>query len=208
MNRIKSFVLSFLGHFYVPQFLQQHKEPQLLHFSDTPASIYRGIRKLIEEIKPSVIIHTGDLVDQIKLEYMPFRYEEYEKQALELLEILRNSGADVYIILGNHDDHRIKEFLLEKDTITIIDHEVLVPFGFGKVAMGHDLNVFDLSGADYYLYGHTFKKPSTKRSSHNKKVLNGLHHAHSIGMKTGHVTKLSYPMGTNDQRFGTRKRGL
>lgn len=208
MKRIKRLVLSFLGHFYVPQFLQHPKESQLLHLSDTPSSTYRGIKKLIEDIRPSVIIHTGDLVDQIKLEYMPFRYEEYEKQAIELLEILRKSGADVYIVLGNHDDHRIKSHLKEEDSIRIFDEEALLSFGFGKIAIGHDLKILELKGADYYLYGHTFKKPSSNKSSQEKKILNGLSHVHSIGMSSGRVTKLSYPIGTNDQRFGTRKRGL
>jgi hypothetical protein len=40
----------------------------MLHVSDTPFAFYRCLERIIDILLPPCILHTGDFVDEIKLE--------------------------------------------------------------------------------------------------------------------------------------------
>ena len=68
VDKCKRFFKRALGRVHLPEELKQTDEIILLHISDTPESIYPYLFKLIDNLAPDLIIHTGDLVDNFKLE--------------------------------------------------------------------------------------------------------------------------------------------
>ena len=82
----------------------QHMTQILMFITDTPSVFYSELQRLIKLIQPTYIVHTGDLVDDIKLQLHPGAIRHYERQVLSLIKILEGSpAAEVYIALGNHD---------------------------------------------------------------------------------------------------------
>ena len=43
----------------------------ILHISDTPSTMFPYLRRAIRRLRPAWVVHTGDLVDDIKLENRP-----------------------------------------------------------------------------------------------------------------------------------------
>ncbi|MBR2616021.1 MAG: metallophosphoesterase [Clostridia bacterium] len=84
--------------------LKDLKGPRLLHIGDTESATYPFFRDLIEAVRPQVILHTGDLADEVKIERHPELLGEYTEKAGRLLEWMRNSGAELVLVVGNHDD--------------------------------------------------------------------------------------------------------
>ena len=77
---------------------------KLLHIGDTHSLAYPFYEDLIQKLKPDIIIHTGDFVDEVKVGRMINTEEEYEEGLVQITEILRNSGAKkIYITSGNND---------------------------------------------------------------------------------------------------------
>ena len=76
---------------------------KLLHISDTPRSRFAYTDELIQRVRPDILIHTGDMCDDVKVGRMPVR-EEYLEALDRILEILSRSGAkETYICPGNND---------------------------------------------------------------------------------------------------------
>lgn len=66
-ERVMKWMKLLLNKPYIPAELADTKGPLLLHISDTPQEIYPYIIKFVQMLQPSYIVHTGDLVDNIKL---------------------------------------------------------------------------------------------------------------------------------------------
>ena len=72
--------------------------------SDTPTTLYSAIQDFISTLQPEIIIHTGDLADDIKLEHNPQHLQRYSRSIKPFLEMLEESSArELYIVPGNHD---------------------------------------------------------------------------------------------------------
>jgi predicted phosphodiesterase len=90
----------------IPPEVKDTASIKLLHIGDTPSYSYPYYEALIQRIKPDVLIHTGDFVDEVKVGRIPafLALEEYETGLARIGEILKNSGAKtVYIVPGNND---------------------------------------------------------------------------------------------------------
>ena len=88
----------------VPQEIITTKSLKLLHIGDTHSEAYPFYEDLITKVKPDIIIHTGDFVDEVKVGRMINTEEEYETGLMRITEILRNSGAkEIYVTSGNND---------------------------------------------------------------------------------------------------------
>ena len=123
-----SFIYQISGQIYVPSRIKDTKKNKILHISDTPYHIYAPINKLINSIKPDYIIHTGDMVDDIKLEMCHSKIEAYKKSVARLIRIFECSGArGIYIAAGNHDDREFLKYLagqfniIEENQVVQID---------------------------------------------------------------------------------------
>lgn len=124
---------------------------RILHIGDTDSATYPYFRKLIEMVKPQIILHTGDLADEVKLERFPQRAEEYRFKAAHLIDIMRQSGAKMILVVGNHDSYDILKELAPDARILMPGSEAIL--SGVPCRLGHKVRemVFDRK---YCLYGH------------------------------------------------------
>ena len=88
----------------IPDEIFEFTGKRILHIGDTESWRYSFYRELISIVKPDVIIHTGDMADEVKVGRMPEVRDEYIEKIAEMAEILNNSGAEkIYIVPGNND---------------------------------------------------------------------------------------------------------
>ncbi|WP_129723029.1 metallophosphoesterase family protein [Xylanivirga thermophila] len=200
-EQFKTTLYNMCGQIYIPYDLKNSKKHKILHISDTPYNIYAPLNRLIKALKPDVIVHTGDMVDDIKLEICPYKIDVYKKSVRRLIRILENSGAQsIYIVPGNHDDGKyIKK---EAPSFNIIAEGTLISIGDMSFCLSHDgCNIID--GAMYNLYGHSKNIRTTKAGG--SYYLNGIEHIHVLLYPDEEVYYLPYPIGTNDARFNRCK---
>lgn len=89
---------------HIPEKIKAATSGKLLHIGDTHSAHYPYIQKLIEEIRPNIIIHTGDFSDEVKAGRMFSVKEEYTQKIRQLADILKTSGAEkIYAVPGNND---------------------------------------------------------------------------------------------------------
>ena len=93
----------FLGELKIPEGAFGIKGKRLLHIGDTDSQDYPFYKRLIEETKPDVILHTGDIADEVKVGRIEGVRYEYKTKIKFILSVLRDSGARVIIVTGNND---------------------------------------------------------------------------------------------------------
>lgn len=198
MEKFKRLLYYIFGRVYITQDIRRCNEDILLHISDTPSSFYPGLKLLIKDLKPKYIIHTGDLVDNIKLELHPSKRDMYKKKVKVLINILENSFADeIYLVLGNHDDFSIvknfskRSIIVEKASIINIDNTTY--------NISHFSDEIIKVPAKYNLYGHDLNIPS--KIENDKTYLNGIDGINIIALRSKKIFVLPYPFGTNDDRM-------
>ncbi len=133
--------------------LQKGEEKSLLHIGDTNSADYPYYKILIEIIKPDVIIHTGDLSDELKAGRIDSVRPYWKNAAKDILLTMKKSGARVIVVAGNND--------LEDEVKTLAPNVEIVPRNsvlqlYGKrVCVCHEVWKIDPTiEADVYLYGH------------------------------------------------------
>lgn len=198
MEKSKVLLYYLFGRVYITQDVRRCDEDILLHISDTPSSFYPGLKLLIKELKPKYIVHTGDLVDNIKLELHPSKRDIYKKSVNLLINILENSFTDyIYLVLGNHDDYSIvknfskRSIIVEKSSIINIDNTTY--------NISHFSDEIIKMPVKYNLYGHDLTIPS--KIENDEIYLNGIEGINIIALKSKKIFVLPYPFGTNDDRM-------
>ncbi len=92
------------GETFSAERIRMHSGIKVLHIGDTSTVTYPYYKKMISEVKPDIIIHTGDVADEIKAGRMIGTREEYSDSVEKFAEILQNSGAKtIYVVPGNND---------------------------------------------------------------------------------------------------------
>jgi len=169
-------------------------EKKILHITDTPDVLFPYLSRLIRIVKPDVIIHTGDLVDNIKLEMSRSKIDIYEKNVKKLMTIMRQTSPEqIFITMGNHDDRDIISKYLEPSE-TLMDIETIKLYNKNYM-IGHIYSQFENTGADYKLFGHC---PDQKSEFIGQtKLLNGLFAIHIIDGISGEISCISYPRDTD-----------
>ena len=123
----------------------------VLHIGDTESWEYPCVRHLFELVKPDVILHTGDMADEVKIGRHPeYRYE-YVRKISVLLDMMKQTGARLVIVPGNHD--------IAEEIIRLAPEAEVYPAGSEVILsgvpcrVGHEVRkmVFDRK---YCLYGH------------------------------------------------------
>jgi predicted phosphodiesterase len=183
--------------------------PILLHLSDTPSQIYPELRRVIAALRPAYIVHTGDLVDNLKLELRPSLARRYDHELRQLLTIVGGSGARrVILVLGNHDSPEsagLMPGLVE-----------LRPDGGHETIEGREIyfshyppearRLAQMPGGGYWLYGHDASAPSSRESG--RVALNGLEAMHVINLSSGRYVRVAYPSGTDRARTMPARIGI
>ena len=183
--------------YYVPKELEKAMEAGedlILHLSDTPSHAYRSAIGLIETLKPRIIIHTGDLADDIKLEISPDLQNLFMEKALPFLRELENSSAEeIYIVPGNHDLASTLRKAARR-SIIVPDGTVIEVMG-RKIGLAHSYeNLPDT--VDYKLYGHNLDCPLEG----NACSLNGCKNINIILYPSWRIYEIPYQVGTNHER--------
>lgn len=195
----------FWGRVWVPHALRHLKEPVILHLSDTPAPFFDALPGLIRDLKPTWIIHTGDLVDDVKLGLNPGHRSEYTSKVRRLIQILESSGADaVFMCLGNHDDIDAIGEVTHRIRIFSSGHQLTL--GLMTLGVAHYAQDALAVGGDICVFGHNLDQRTDLSGS--PRMLNGLESIHVILPLSGQVFMLPYPHGTNEKRLGMGKIGL
>lgn len=204
MKKMKQGVYSVFGRIYIPEEIMG-KSDLLLHISDTPSQIYPGIRKLIRKLKPRVIIHTGDLADNIKLEFNENLMQDYILEAKKIIRIMEFSSAEeIYIAMGNHDKYREVEKITGRSILSEMGQ--IIKVGEYDVHFSHYYEDVMTDPKDYNLYGHN---PLMKNHKvRTRWFLNGVSSINILDLSTGKVHELRYPWGTDEYRYRRRKSGL
>lgn len=205
MNNLKQLLYYMIGR--VPADLNEDEleGKTLLHISDTPSSFFGELARLINILKPDYIVHTGDLVDNIKLELYPGSLWRYERDAKQLIKLLEESDAEkLYLALGNHDDEETVEKLCKRSHI--IKGTKIVNIEGLEFAIAHDASELINKPADINLYGHDLSKKSGV--SEGKIFLNGITGINLVELEHLRYYSYPYPAGTDDNRLGRGKIGL
>lgn len=87
----------------IPNAIHQIKGTKILHIGDTHSLDYPYYKKLIQIIKPDIILHTGDMADEVKVGRMPEKRYEYLTKIEWFTNMLNESGARLIIVSGNND---------------------------------------------------------------------------------------------------------
>jgi predicted phosphodiesterase len=172
------------------------ERPLILHVSDTPRVSYPFVYRLARQLAPEYLIHTGDIVDDIKLENRPHELHAYRKEISAFLSRLETTPAgEIYLVPGNHDSTSVLEEHRSR-SVTVPEGEKLDIAGV-KVAVSHKYDD-RLDESDYYLFGHT---PVPDHHEKGEMVcLNGISTVTVIEVPTGRLHLLPYPAGTDSVR--------
>lgn len=207
MSTIRKLYALLTGKLYIPDEALALTGKTLLHLSDTPHMIYGDIKKLIETVQPDYIIHTGDMVDNVKLGLYPFRLNDYKKSLNKFGRLIHAStGAKLYIALGNHDHLETvrqvfpsAQILVDPIIINIEGHQIQLSHYAPLDTSQHDKIALSLFGHDLSMH--------TQILNHTA-YLNGIEHISIIELDTLNIIPIEYPAGTNDSRLRRNKIGM
>lgn len=138
-------------HIELPDELKETTQKKLLHIGDTYSVTYPYYKQLIQEIKPDIIVHTGDTADEVKVGRIPETKEEYLTKVQVLLDILKESGSKVYWIPGNND--LPEEIAKRAPFIEIVQPDTVLEIEGIKICVTHSKEQITQK-ASVYLYGH------------------------------------------------------
>ncbi|MBQ8685066.1 MAG: histidine phosphatase family protein [Clostridia bacterium] len=134
-------------------FLDANKGKKVLHIGDTESASYHYFKRLIDEIRPDVIVHTGDLADELKAGRVESTRPYWRATVPQILNVMENSGARVIIVPGNNDLEEELSVLAPK--AEIVQRNTVLDLYGTKVSLCHELNRMDPTvQAQAYLYGH------------------------------------------------------
>jgi predicted phosphodiesterase len=175
---------------------------KILHISDTPTCMYGYLARLLRRVNPSVVIHTGDLADNIKLEMYPGEAERYRAAARRMIDILAAPHRKVILALGNHDKRELLPDLPSQCVIcdnvadiTLYDHEFRISHYFEQILD---------RPARYNLFGHSLERSSFS-DDEKRCYLNGMESMRLISPDSD-VATFNYPAGTDAARLTRRGR--
>lgn len=194
-----------MGYVHVPDSIKSIKEKKLLHISDTPVIFNSGLIKLLKDLSPDIIIHTGDMVDNIKLEIYKYQLPKYELHLKSIMDILESSEAeDIYICAGNHDNIELMRKYSKRSII--IEESLNIEIFNVKAALSHFPYKIIQKPADYNFFGHDISLGND--IVNNKVYLNGITNINILTSETKRLFYLPYPYGIDEARLMKKKIGL
>lgn len=206
MGSLKRFFSDLMPGMSMPDHLYEFRGRCLLHVSDTPTTFYGDLKRLVNFLNPSCLVHTGDMVDDIKLAIRPGSAWLFRKRLISLFKAIETVPLEnVAIACGNHDI---------PEAIRMAAPKCLLFEGGGRVrmcgmnlALGHSIDELSSPPADYNLYGHDVTPPPVCSGGI---FLNGVLGINVIRLDggAGVVETLQYPPYVDEARRCIRKIGL
>ncbi len=205
MNKFLMMYYNVIGSVYIPETLKKLDEEKLLHISDTPICFFSTLKYIIKKISPEIIIHTGDLVDDIKLEIYRNSLSKYDYHVRNIISIMEASKAkEIYISIGNHDNIDVINKYCKRSTI-IDKMDKTVIFG-DAASISHFPYEIIKNPSTYNFYGHDISLKSDIVK--DKIYFNGIKNINIITKNTKRIFYLPYPSIVDDARLMKRKIGL
>ena len=181
---------------YVPEEILGSPRPRVLHISDTPSNVYPFIFRLIQILKPEYLIHTGDFIDEIKLENRPGQITEYRPKLKTYLTQLESLPVGtIYLVPGNHDHVETVVEYARRSTVLTEYSRLKIHNNYFFVSHYYQEAEVD---ADFFLFGHSLTPDHSRKDS--TILLNGIPAIHIISLPTKQVYSLRYPSGTDSAR--------
>lgn len=192
------FIDKIIGRVNLDNSLTSNESNLLLHISDTPTQFYPELKRIIELLNPSYIVHTGDLADNIKTELSPSLITKYKYEVKKILNILNSAETEnIYITIGNHDDY---DFLDEnKGKLNIYTKMGELSINNTNFLFSHYWDYIKEEKADIYLFGHNIEQDTSISDSGT--YLNGILSINVINLDTMEVDSIKYPAGTDSARM-------
>jgi len=204
-EKLKFLFHRIMGYVYVPDLIKNINEKKLVHISDTPVIFYDAMKKLLKDISPHIIIHTGDMVDNIKIGIYKEQLPKYENHVRKIIDILESSSAeDIYICIGNHDDYELVHKFAKKSII--IECSTCVNIFNAKATISHYPLEIIKNPSDYNFFGHDISLGNDMVN--NRIYLNGVLSINILTSETKKLFHLPYPIGINDARLLKGRIGL
>ncbi len=181
--------------------MRLQKGPWLLHVSDTPTSFYRPLKQLVSLLAPEIIVHTGDLADEVKIGICRRDLPLYIRRVRILAAFL--DSPRTYIVLGNHDN--LEELRRVFPRSTLFPESALLRRKGVSMGLSHRAEDLPREKADFYLYGHDDSPPpeGLEAISHN-----GLEKFGCYNLCTREWRFFEYPRYVRDARSRKFKMGL
>jgi predicted phosphodiesterase len=195
-QRFRHTLLGLINRPYISASLARAARPLILHISDTPRITFPYLYRIARQLAPEYLVHTGDIVDDIKLEVRPQEVGAYRREVAAFLPRLEHTPAgSIYLVPGNHDDVSV---LAEHSSRAeaVPDGTVLELAGL-SVAVSHKYDEL-IDGGDFYLFGHTPLPDHHERGG--MVCLNGVATMSVIEVPSRRVHLLPYPSGTDSVR--------
>lgn len=195
-ERIKEHLYGLFNIPYVPEEMLECSRPRVLHVSDTPGNVYPFLFRLIEKLRPEYLIHTGDFLDEIKLENRPGQLSEYQPRLKKLFQQLEAQPVEqIYLVPGNHDDLNAVEQSVTRSKI--LPEKSWIEIEETYFFVSHHYEAAEVE-ADFFLFGHSLTPDHTRRDT--TVILNGIPAIHLISLPAKRVFALPYPSGTDSAR--------
>ncbi|HOO62361.1 MAG TPA: metallophosphoesterase [Synergistaceae bacterium] len=171
----------------------------LLHVSDTPTCFYGPLKQLVALVDPKIIVHTGDLADEVKIGLCRKDLPLYARRIRSLAVFL--DSPRTYVVIGNHDD--FEEVRKAFPRSVLLPESRILPLEGFSVGLSHNVQDLPRERADCYLYGHDDTPPPQEIADI---CYNGLEHIHCWNFVTGERRFFRYPRYVGDRR--SRKFGI
>ncbi|CCU77828.1 hypothetical protein HSACCH_00197 [Halanaerobium saccharolyticum subsp. saccharolyticum DSM 6643] len=188
INNFSSGIYDFKNRYKLPEEYHNSQELKIMHISDTPESIYSHIYKMLSYSRPDVIIHTGDLVDNLKLEdagkeLIPL----YQKKSAEFIRNLEKlTNARIIYVPGNHDDVNIIKANINRSEI--MPEGSIIELDGVKIGIAHYPEKLPLN-SEINLFGHNHQKEFAS----DNKFLNGISNINYLLLPSKEDYKVKYP---------------
>lgn len=171
---------------------------RILHISDTASYTYPYVQKMLDTIKPHIIIHTGDFADEVKAGRIPGTRDEYHEDLKIISGILNASGAKIYAVCGNNDiPELIKKCLPDAD---ITESTKIVDICGVDCLLTHSPEHVT-SGAQWSFYGHGLSNetwsPDKNHIENGMCRFNSIWNFSVIAMPQRKLYSIKYPVTRN-----------
>ncbi len=159
----------------------------LFHIGDVSRARYAEIMSLICRIRPDILVHTGDLVDDLKVGRLPEDIPAYKEWLPDVIHWLEKLVPEVYLVPGNNDLPELIEQTVK--TAHFIPPKSVLNMNGKQIFCCHRVKDADGEG-DIYLYGHGPTGDHHSFNEGDKVYANVIYGPTVVSLEDGHCFQL------------------
>lgn len=139
------------GELRIPEDVHEIRGTKILHIGNTYSKYYPFYCQLIKDIRPDIILHTGDMAAEVEVNKNTTVRYEYNTKIRRLLQVMHHSGARLIIVPGNNDVSEEIRALCPRAEVVEENTRLVLDGVSCRVGHQADRMTFDQSWA---FYGH------------------------------------------------------